>query len=77
MVQNRRMVDEIEVGARALRAAFLRSAEGVREMREWEALPPLVRDRYRSEAAAVLQAVQQWRQTSERHRQGRPTRNCV
>jgi hypothetical protein len=67
-----RMLDEIEVGARSLRAAFLRSAEGAREMRKWEALPPLVRDRYRSEAAAVLKAVWAWRQTSER---GSP-QNC-
>jgi hypothetical protein len=69
------MVDEIEVGARALRAAFLRTNEGARERQEWETLPPLVRDRYRSEAAAVLRAVQQWRQAGERHRQG--TQNFV
>jgi hypothetical protein len=54
-------MDEIEVGARALRAAFLRSAEGVREMQRWETLPSLVRDRYRSEAAAVLNAAREWR----------------
>ena len=61
-------MSELEVAARALRAAFLRTNGGVRETQDWEDLPPLVRERYRSEAAAVLKAVREWHQANvKRH----------
>lgn len=39
-----------------MRHKFLRVSDGAREQKEWTDLLPIVKDRYRAEALAALQA---------------------
>jgi hypothetical protein len=47
---------QIEAAAKAIRARFLCTIDGQREMRTWEQLPPRVRRMYLEEAECALKA---------------------